>query len=105
MPGLPRTRLARLLERRNAQDAKRAGDTLVLAAVALLVLVSLRAWAGVALVLVALCAIVGRLAWRVARRNSVLAALDGGDGVVVVGGGGEHDHKVTEHSAAHEADR
>lgn len=107
MPGLPRSRMARLLARRNDDDSVRAADALVVGAVAGLgfVAVDVPVLALVA-VLVAVAG-VAYFARRILRRQAVLTAL-GEDGVVVgsVGSeGGEHTSEVTESYEQREADR
>lgn len=104
MPGLPRPRLARLLRRRNGDDARRALTVLIVGALLALGL----AWDGstrTALLVAIVCAVLVAVPMRrVLRRQSVLTALEDG-GVGGGGEGGEHDPEVTERSGAHEADR
>lgn len=104
MPGLPRSRMARLLLRRSAEDTERANNALVIASVACMILAALDAWCAAALVIVSLCALLTHFAQRILRREQVLAAL-AEDGGVVSREGGEHIRRVTESTGHREADQ
>lgn len=104
-PGLPRPRLARVLMRRSARDAEQIRRALDLGAVLALAGCVIGIWP-VPLAIVAITAVVCvRFAWRIARRNKVLAALGEDGGVVVVTEGDKHVLTVTESTGHREADR
>lgn len=106
MPGLPRSRMARLLRRRNRDDSTRAADVLVVGACSALVFVVAGAPVLALVAVLASVAVVVRLARRLLRRSAVLAALgEDGGGVVVGSESGEHVRKVAKDQASREADQ